>query len=227
MRRKYHRRLKRRKHSNASISGIFLAILTLMAIVASAESIKLPNLHLDIGYYLLVALIALLLFSISWRTIMRVFRFIKKEQKRTHDKKRFEGFKTVAQVQNMNPFEFEKFVAYILEKSEGLTRIKVTNPSNDGGIDIEAYDKDKKILIQVKRYKRGNNVGRPALQQLVGAYHHQASEGWCITTSDYTMGGRMYADTQPSLRLIDGGEFGQIMEKIFEGELDTHFFKGT
>jgi hypothetical protein len=54
-------------------------------------------------------------------------------------------------------------------------------------IDIIAYKNMTNYVIQCKRYKKSNNVGRPELQQFYGAMmHEKAAQGIFITTSYFT-----------------------------------------
>ena len=73
----------------------------------------------------------------------------------------------------------------------------VTQKTNDGGID-GILNQDplglRKVLIQVKRYEEGNNVGRQTISQFHGDLDLQgADRGVFITTSSFTKGAEMAA----------------------------------
>lgn len=109
---------------------------------------------------------------------------------------------------------FEHLVLDLLLKSDaGL----VTKYSHDDGID-GIIKEDKlgldRIYIQAKRYSTANTIGKPQIQQFVGALDEQkASKGVFITTSSYSSEARKYAEEKASKKivLIDGQELARYM----------------
>lgn len=107
----------------------------------------------------------------------------------------FLAMQVLDELYKADPFYFEKIVVDLLIKmgygydKEGFKRGETTTKSNDFGIDGVIYRdrlKFDKIYIQAKRYQKGNNIGRPEIQQFAGAISQQgASKGIFITTSDY------------------------------------------
>ena len=65
----------------------------------------------------------------------------------------------------MNPFEFEKEVAYWFEQ-QGYNSI-VTKKTGDGGVDIIISKGKYKAYVQCKRYKT-SKIDRPTLNALYG-----------------------------------------------------------
>ncbi|WP_222400440.1 restriction endonuclease [Rhizobium leguminosarum] len=66
--------------------------------------------------------------------------------------------------------------------------VRVTQASNDGGVDAIAFDPDPisggKIVIQAKRYTR--TVGVSAVRDMYGTVLNEgASKGLLVTTADY------------------------------------------
>lgn len=113
----------------------------------------------------------------------------------------------------------------------------VTQKTNDGGID-GILNQDplglRKVLIQVKRYEEGNNVGRQTISQFHGDLDLQgADRGVFITTSSFTKGAEMAAKTF-NIKLIDGDTLTKLMidykvgvqvQKTYElFEIDNDFF---
>lgn len=113
----------------------------------------------------------------------------------------------------------------------------VTQKNNDGGID-GILNQDPlgliKVLIQVKRYEEGNNVGRQTISQFHGDLDLQgADRGVFITTSSFTKGAEMAAKTF-NIKLIDGDTLTKLMidykvgvqvQKTYElFEIDNDFF---
>lgn len=113
----------------------------------------------------------------------------------------------------------------------------VTQKTNDGGID-GILNQDplglRKVLIQVKRYEEGNNVGRQTISQFHGDLDLQgADSGVFITTSSFTKGAEMAAKTF-NIKLIDGDTLTKLMIEYKVGvqvqstyellEIDNDFF---
>jgi restriction system protein len=85
---------------------------------------------------------------------------------------------------------------------------------NDGGID-GLINEDRlgldRIYVQAKRWQ--NSVGRPEIQNFVGALAGQhAHKGIFITTSDFSNGAREYVKNLPQrVILIDGQRLAELM----------------
>lgn len=115
-----------------------------------------------------------------------------------------------------DPAFFEQLVVDLLlkmgygENGSGTRKGK----SGDGGIDGEILQ-DKlgleKIYIQAKRYS-DSPIGRPAIQQFVGALE-SINKGIFITTSSFTKEALEFASKQQqkSLVLIDGEKLTRLM----------------
>jgi restriction system protein len=74
----------------------------------------------------------------------------------------------------------------------------------------------QRIYIQAKRYKDGNNIGRPEVQKFMGALQGQgASGGVFITTSKFSHDAEDYVSKNmtPRIILIDGPELGRLLVK--------------
>src|SRR5699024_1682919 len=91
-----------------------------------------------------------------------------------------------------------------------------TQPSRDGGID-GTIDQDalgpSRIYVHAKRYASDNTVGRPAIQEFVGALAgNAASQGVFLTTSRFSVDARRYADqVQARIVLVDGARLSRLM----------------
>lgn len=91
----------------------------------------------------------------------------------------------------MTPAAFEEFVSRFLAEM-GFVPLEVTKLSGDGGVDVRGTFEMSDVMsimmaIQVKKWKPGNNVQAPIVQQLRGslsAHEH----GLIITTSDFSKG---------------------------------------
>ncbi len=97
--------------------------------------------------------------------------------------------KLIEKVQEMDPFQFEYLAAELLRKI-GYENVDVTKRSGDKGIDVVANLTvdgltNVKTVIQVKRYKTGNNISGKYITQLRGSAEVD-QRGLIITTSDFT-----------------------------------------
>lgn len=107
----------------------------------------------------------------------------------------------------------------------------VTKYSHDDGID-GIIKEDKlgldKIYIQAKRYNTANTIGKPQIQQFVGALDElKASKGVFITTSSYSSEARKYAEEKASKKivLIDGQELARYMIEYNVGVSLKHVYE--
>ena len=110
---------------------------------------------------------------------------------------------------------------------------------NDGGVD-GVVNKDRlglsRVYIQAKRYKDGNNVGSPAIQQFSGSMdERRANEGVFVTTSDFSKPAIESAQRLTKrIALINGQRLAEIMFELGVGvttetayplkRLDSDFF---
>jgi len=115
----------------------------------------------------------------------------------------------------------------------------VLDGSNDGGVD-GLVNKDRlglsRVYIQAKRYKDGNNIGAPAIQQFAGSMQERrADEGVFVTTSDFTKAALQSAEKlHARIALINGQRLAEIMFELGVGvttetvyplkRLDSDFF---
>lgn len=117
-----------------------------------------------------------------------------------------------------DPYYFERLVMDVLTKmgygNSDDNSNTVTKKSGDEGID-GIINQDKlgldKIYIQAKRWK--DNVGRPQLQNFVGALSaKKSSKGIFITTSDFTKEAKDYAtNLSHTIVLINGKQLAKLM----------------
>lgn len=123
-------------------------------------------------------------------------------------------------VREVSPQQFERLVVDVLlamgygfDQSAG----HVTRYVGDGGIDGLVHE-DKlglsTIFIQAKRYQDGHNVGRPDVQQFLGALTGAgASKGVFITSASFTREAREFAARLQNQKvvLMDGAQLARRM----------------
>ena len=144
----------------------------------------------------------------------------------------------LAEVMKLSPIAFEHFVLALL-RSMGYgvdeNSIQTTSSTRDNGIDgIILQDKlgFDKIYVQTKQYS-DTPVGRPAIQEFVGAIHRLGNKGLFVTTSKFTKDAVEYAKDN-NIILLDGDKltkymieynFGVSVKQTFEiKEIDSDLF---
>ena len=94
----------------------------------------------------------------------------------------------------------------------------MTRKSNDGGKDIILYKSNCKYLVECKRFKTNNKVGREYLQKFYAAIcEENADLGFFVTTSDFTKDAYDYVSNWcKKIQLINGKKLVEIINN--EGE---------
>jgi restriction system protein len=122
----------------------------------------------------------------------------------------------LTQVRSMSPAFFETLVVDVLTKMNygSPSANRALGRTGDGGIDgmipQDPLGLDV-IYLQAKRWE--NSVGRPQIQEFVGALAgKRAKKGVFITTSTFTRDAREYADSiEHKVILIDGIRLADLM----------------
>lgn len=128
----------------------------------------------------------------------------------------------LGRIQSASPQFFEKLVIDLLVKmGYGGSRVdaaQVVGKSGDGGIDGVIKEDALglgSIYVQAKRWGNGSTVGRPDIQQFVGAVHgvQSAGKGVFITTTKFSEDARRYAAgmKNPVIILIDGPRLAELL----------------
>lgn len=110
----------------------------------------------------------------------------------------------IATYHTMRPAEFEQALGYLCAR-DGCTQVQVVGRSGDLGADVIAVTPTGlRLVIQAKRYRRGNRVSGPDLQRFGGTCFtiHGAGIAAVVTTSDFTVQARAYAQ-RAGIRLFD------------------------
>lgn len=121
-------------------------------------------------------------------------------------------------VREQTPDFFEQVVLDVLQaigyggsRDDAAERL---GRGGDGGVDgVIREDKLGLDLIYVQAKRWANSVGRPDIQQFVGALNGQrASKGVFITTSAFSREAREYAESvNPRIILVDGRQLAELM----------------
>lgn len=116
----------------------------------------------------------------------------------------------ILEVDKMPGRKFEEYLQALL-KAKGYY-VQLTPASGDFGADLILSTKDKKIIVQAKRYKK--NVVVKAVQKIASAKsHYKVDECWVITNSFFTDQARKLASSN-QVRLIDRKQLMNWMLEI-------------
>jgi len=121
-----------------------------------------------------------------------------------------------ARLQNIDPYEFEDFVAELWEREGWDTT--VSQDSNDMGLDVIAERTgviNQKHAIQAKCYAEGNKVGRPKVQQYYALKEQdtEADAAVVVTTSSFTQTAESWA-AEHNVKLVDGNALAEMIERV-------------
>jgi restriction system protein len=122
----------------------------------------------------------------------------------------------LAEVVKVSPTTFEQLVIDLLRKMGYGTfenAGKTTVASGDEGIDgVIMEDKlgFSLIYIQAKKWDLDSTVGRPAIQNFVGAISGKGGKGLFVTTAKFSAPAIEYAEQQHII-LVDGKKLARLM----------------
>lgn len=140
----------------------------------------------------------------------------------------------VTRLREASPQFLERMILVLLEEmgyGDGEDSLEHLGGPGDEGLD-GVINQDRlglqRIYIQAKRYKDGNNIGRPEVQKFMGALQGQgASGGVFITTSKFSKDAEDYVtkNMTPRIILIDGPELGRLLVKHEVGVVSLRSYK--
>ncbi len=109
---------------------------------------------------------------------------------------------TVAQLQALDPYEFEAYVATVFRK-KGY-KVELRGGSGDKGVDliVESDALGKRAIVQCKRYR--NKIGPDTVRELYGTLmHERVAHAFLVTTAEISAAAREWGQNK-SMTLIDG-----------------------
>lgn len=140
----------------------------------------------------------------------------------------------VTRIREASPLFLEKIILVLLGKmgyGNGEDSLEHLGGPGDEGLD-GVINQDRlglqRIYVQAKRYREGNNIGRPEVQKFMGALQGQgASGGVFITTSRFSQDAVDYVSKNmtPRIILIDGPELGRLLVKHEVGVVALRSYK--
>ena len=124
---------------------------------------------------------------------------------------------SIEEMLNLSPGNFEKFVAYVFQKSGYITSHVALRFLR--GVDIEIFHpltpRMKLGGIEVKRFKTDHLVDLPTIQKLMGAPAVRGNTpAYLVTTSNFNSPAINMAKTNNKVRLINGTQFIRYINYI-------------
>ncbi len=114
---------------------------------------------------------------------------------------------------DFSPREFECFIGELFKRMGYL--VEMERYTKDFGIDLVAKKGNDIIVIQVKKWKKGHNIGPDVVRSVLGAmWKVRANKAIIITTSDFTVLAREQAKGAP-VELWNCTILERLVEKYF------------
>ena len=193
---------KKQETSLACLIGAVGFTLIGVFIVKSTGSLSGAEHMVPMGY---LAIFAGIIFFITY--------LVRKIKSLINEKNLQEAIKNtnISQVDRLNPYEFEEWVARFLRTS-GFNAYS-TQRSGDYGVDVIAEKNGTKIAIQVKKFSKP--VGIKAVQEIIaGKYYYNCHEGWVVTTAPYfTQAAKNLAQTQ-NIKLFNKNDLAILLNNL-------------
>lgn len=115
---------------------------------------------------------------------------------------------TLDELIRLTPYQFEKVVGDCF-RDRGYV-VHQTSKTGDGGKDLVMFKGGVTYYVECKKYAKGNAIGRPLIQKLVGACYPANAKGIFVTTSKFTQGAITEA-RRSNIDLIDGQAFIKML----------------
>lgn len=126
----------------------------------------------------------------------------------------FNSNKELSTIDCMDGITFEHWCAEMLKRL-GYTSIRVTKASGDFGADIVCFYKNKKVVVQCKRYSKRVNL--KSVQEILGARAHYCASEMMVITNNYFASSAVQLARETGVILIDRSDLQQNL-KVINGE---------
>ncbi|MCX4911816.1 restriction endonuclease [Streptomyces sp. NBC_00878] len=118
------------------------------------------------------------------------------------------GRRTIDAFHRLTPARFEQAIAELAHEHPAVHTAHAVGQANDRGADVLVHLTDgRRILIQCKKYRHGNNIGSETVQTINGVYRdiHHCHQAVIVTTAAFTQqAGDTNAMLPQPIRLVDG-----------------------
>lgn len=130
-----------------------------------------------------------------------------------------EGPADIDRLRSMPWQDFEQLVAEAYRRKEYRVVVR-GQTTGDGGIDLELRTKDKKLVVQCKRWK-SRTVGVELVRELYGAMvGEEAHSAIFVTSGRYTADAIEFARDKP-IKLMDGAGLVELLKVVQAASTDA------
>ncbi|MGG4467237.1 restriction endonuclease [Paenibacillus alvei] len=165
-------------------ANIIMTFCIIIGLLSTKEGILLINILLLIGMFYLF------------------YRLLKR-------KRSFQKILDLSEVDKMNGLQFEHFLVPLFEKIG--YNAQVTKGSGDYGADLILHKRQKKFVVQAKRYN--STIGVSAVQEIVAAMGYYNAHGSMVITNNYFTPAAENLAKANKVRLIDRDELVYMINK--------------
>jgi len=114
------------------------------------------------------------------------------------------------------PRKFELFIGELLKRMG--YEVEIGNYTQDFGIDLVAKKEGEVVVVEVKKWQIGHNVGSREVRSILGAmWKAGANKALLVTTSDFTESAKEQAREAP-IELWNSRVLHKLVEKYFVDE---------
>lgn len=128
----------------------------------------------------------------------------------------FANRKTSADIELMDPYEFEQYAAELFRKmgySAKVTQKSDGEEGGDYGADVIVKKDGQTTVVQVKKWAPYNLVGAPDVRSVIGCMHtFKANKAILLTTSDFTEQAKTQAKGA-SIELWNGAHLQKLVRE--------------
>lgn len=193
-----------------------------------------------VGTIILWVVLAVLIHSLTWRSIQRKNNFQEKSPEITFDEpteaenpqptlatqaidpiqqqldERRARLQGLVETESMKPRDFEHEIAWLLNT---LTRYKAipVGGAGDGGVDVKVYEGEKLVgVVQCKRYHRGRPLSPNHVRELYAVKaQFNVKTAYLVTTTRFTPQTRAEAE-RLGIKLIDNDKLEAMRKQARE-----------
>lgn len=124
-----------------------------------------------------------------------------------------------AQLQQIDPYEFQSFIADLWEEEGWDTHVPQNGESSVVAERSGAID--QRLLLQTRRYSGGNTVSKSDIQQAP-----DADTTVVVTTSAFTEGAKAHA-YEHEMKLVDGDDLAEMVQEHGREDLIAEYTDNT
>ena len=200
---------KRKRKKKTSYTEAYIVLGVLLVILVLNNNFDFTHSLSDYSNLFYTIVMTTLIIVVTAFLAYKLFIQIQKTLSRNEENETYAAITNMDEFQHMTGYEFEKYTAWYY-RQKGY-KAETTDERGDHGIDLIIEKDGEEIPVQTKKYKKGSNIGEPAIRDFLGSIR-KYEKGIYITTSDYTKAAYEFAETEcPELKLINGDKLIEMI----------------